>query len=242
MRIDDQLHIDTPEGARLSLSLAGPLPRGLAYGIDLALRGLVLLILSIPLMLLGGHGYGLYLLLMFLLEWFYPVFFEMLWQGRTPGKRALKLAVVHGNGAPLTFNGSLVRNLLRTADLFPICYLTGFLVMLISPRQQRLGDLAADTLVIHLPAPPPAGARDPGAAEAPDWPLDREDQLVLLAFSERAPALSEQRRQELARLAFPEQPAPAALEKLRRVARHVLGEPAGQANGQPEEQQPGARP
>ncbi|MCU5787635.1 RDD family protein [Alloalcanivorax marinus] len=227
MRIDDQLHIDTPEGARLSLSLAGPLPRALAYGIDLALRGLVLLVLSIPLMLFGGHGYGLYLLLMFLLEWFYPVFFEMFWQGRTPGKRAVKLAVVHGNGAPLTFNGSLVRNLLRTADLFPIFYLTGFVVMLISPRQQRLGDLAADTLVIHLPAPPAIRTRESGAGEAPDWPLDREDQLVLLAFSERAPALSEQRQQELARLAYPEQPAPAALEKLRRVARHVLGGPAG---------------
>lgn len=227
MRIDDQLHIDTPEGAQLSLSLAGPIPRALAYGLDLALRGLILFLVSIPLMLMGGHGYGLYLVLMFLLEWFYPVFFEMLWQGRTPGKRAMKLAVVHGNGAPLSLNGSLVRNLLRTADLFPIAYLTGFVVMLISPRLQRLGDLAADTVVIHVPEPLQA-QRSPGeGSEAPDWPLSRDDQLVLLAFSERAPGLSRQRQEELARLAFPEQPPPAALEKLRRVARHVLGDPGG---------------
>ena len=51
MRIDDQLHIDTPEGARLTLSLAGPLPRALAYGIDLAIRGLALALVAIPLML-----------------------------------------------------------------------------------------------------------------------------------------------------------------------------------------------
>lgn len=224
MRIDDQLHIDTPEGARLTLSPAGPIPRALAYGLDLALRGLLLAMLAVPLMLFGGHGHGVYLVALFLLEWFYPIFFEMVWQGRTPGKRVLKLSVVHGNGAPLTFNGSLVRNLLRSADLFPFGYLTGFVVMLISPRQQRLGDLAADTLVIHLPTPPAARVADPGPSEAPDWPLSRDDQLVLLAFSERALSLSEQRQQELARLAYPEQAAPAALDKLRRVARHVLGE------------------
>ena len=149
MRIDDQLHIDTPEGARLTLSLAGPLPRALAYGIDLAIRGLALALVAIPLMLFGRGGMGLYLVLLFFMEWFYPVLFEALWQGRTPGKRMMGLAVVHGNGAPLGFNGSLVRNLLRTADLFPMFYLTGFLVMLITRRAQRLGDLAADTLVIH---------------------------------------------------------------------------------------------
>lgn len=232
MRIDDQLHIDTPEGARLTLSPAGPIPRALAYGLDLALRGLLLAILAVPLMLLGGHGQGLFLVVLFVLEWFYPIFFEMLWQGRTPGKRALGLAVVHDNGAPLTFNGSLVRNLLRTADLFPICYLTGFVVMLVSPRQQRLGDLAADTLVIHVPAPPAARLADSGPGEAPDWPLDREDQLVLLAFSERAAGLTVQRQQELARLAYPEQPGPAALDTLRRVARHVLGD-SGENGEQP---------
>ncbi|HAD46004.1 MAG TPA: RDD family protein, partial [Alcanivorax sp.] len=56
MRIDDQLHIDTPEGARLTLSLAGPLPRALAYGIDLAIRGLALALVAIPLMLFGRGG------------------------------------------------------------------------------------------------------------------------------------------------------------------------------------------
>ena len=108
-----------------------------------------------------------------------------------------------------------------------VFYLTGFVVMLITRRSQRLGDLAADTLVIHTPPARPARPQQDGDSEAPDWPLSRDDQLVLLAFSERAPGLSRQRQEELARLAFPEQPPPAALEKLRRVARHVLGDPGG---------------
>jgi len=223
VRIDDQLHIDTPEGARLTLSLAGPLPRALAYGIDLAIRGLALALVAIPLMLFGRGGMGLYLVLLFLMEWFYPVLFEALWQGRTPGKRMMGLAVVHGNGAPLGFNGSLVRNLLRTADLFPMFYLTGFLVMLITRRAQRLGDLAADTLVIHTPPARPARPHQDGDSEAPDWPLSRDDQLVLLAFTDRGARLSAERQEELAALAYPELAPAAAREKLQRVARHVLG-------------------
>ncbi|WP_101675233.1 RDD family protein [Alloalcanivorax mobilis] len=223
MLIDDQIHIDTPEGARLTLSPAGPLPRALAYGIDFLIRGVILLVVALPMTLFGEGGSGVYLVLLFLLEWFYPVFFEAFNQGRTPGKKRLGLAVVHSNGAPLGFNGSLVRNLLRAADLFPMFYLTGFVVMLISPRQQRLGDLAADTLVIHSPPPPALSGATDSEAEPPDWPLSRQDQQVLLAFSDRAGALSEARQQELAALAYPDLPPAAALQRLRRVARHVLG-------------------
>lgn len=227
MRLDDQLQIDTPEGARLTLSPAGPLPRALAYGIDLLIRVLAVFLIAIPLMMLGRGGSGFYLLLLFLMEWFYPVAFEVLAQGRTPGKKALGLAVVHSNGAPVSLNGSLVRNLLRTADLFPFCYLTGFIVTLIASRQQRLGDLAADTLVIHTdyaarrPHEPSQGQRCD--VEAPDWPLDRDDQLVLLAFAERAGLLSGERRRELAQRAYPELNAEAALQRLDRVARHLQG-------------------
>lgn len=227
MRIDEQLHIDTPEGARLTLSLAGPLPRALAYGIDFGIRGLAVFAISIPLMLLGRGGSGLYLLLLFLMEWFYPVVFEVFAQGRTPGKKALGLAVVHGNGAPVSLNGSLVRNLLRTADLFPAFYLTGFLATLITGRAQRLGDLAADTLVIHSGHErrrAAAGNDADDRPQPPDWPLSRDDQLVLLAFGERAGLLSEERRRELARLAYPELNPPAALARLARVTRQVQGE------------------
>lgn len=221
--IDERLHIDTPEGARLTLSLAGPLPRGMAYGIDLMIRGLILMVVATPLTLLGRGGSGLYLLLLFLLEWFYPVLFEVFRQGRTPGKAMMGLAVAHGNGAPVGLSGSLVRNLLRTADLFPFAYLTGFVVMLVSSRQQRLGDLAADTLVIHVPASQTRPAPGDSGGEPPDWPLDRGDQLVLLAFHDRGPRLSEERQRELARLAYPELNDDAALARLRRVVNHVLG-------------------
>lgn len=98
------------------------------------------------------------------------------------------------------------------------------MTMLMSSRLQRLGDLAADTLVIHDQGGRHTTLEQTDATtEAPDWSLDRNDQLVLLAFSERAGQLSEARRRELAGLAYPELPAEAASERLVRVAGHVQG-------------------
>ncbi len=76
---------------------------------------------------------GLLLILAFVLEWFYPTLFEAFRHGQTPGKKAMGIVVVHANGSPLSFNGSLIRNLLRTADAFPLFYLLGFVCTLISP-------------------------------------------------------------------------------------------------------------
>ena len=81
------------------------------------------------------------------------------------------IAVVHSNGSPLSFNGSLIRNLLCTADAFPLFYLLGFVSTLISPRFQRLGDMAANTLVIHVENPATSSKNDQGHNEAPDWSL-----------------------------------------------------------------------
>lgn len=223
--IDERLQLSTPEGARLDLFPAGPVPRACAWLIDLLVRGVVYLILLFVVSPSGVAGWGFLLLAVFLLEWFYPVFFELLWQGQTPGKRAIGLRVVLDTGLPVTPAASLLRNLLRSADMFPAFYLLGFISMLLSAHWQRLGDLAAGTLVVHEPRqtsrPEPAGE---AGSLAPDWPLNSTDRQLLLDYLERADTFSPARRAELAAIAFPELDARQAEQRLTGVARGVLGE------------------
>lgn len=223
--IDEQLRVRTPEGADLVLPLAGPLPRAAAWLLDMLIRIGLYMLLAFALAFLGDTGTGLLLIAVFALEWFYPVLFEAFWHGQTPGKRALGIAVVHANGTPLSFNGSLIRNLLRAADIFPFAYLTGLIAMLCSSRFQRLGDMAADSLVVHVEsrdrqALPPLSAV---ANIAPDWPLTLADQQTLIAFAERASSLTPGRRRELAQQAFPELDPEAAEYHLKALAAGAVG-------------------
>ena len=226
MLIDERLEVETPEGAMLSLSLAGPVPRALAYAIDLAIRLVIYAALAGIFAALGKVGMGLLLILAFVLEWFYPTLFEAFRHGQTPGKKAMGIVVVHANGSPLSFNGSLIRNLLRTADAFPLFYLLGFICTLISPRFQRLGDMAANTLVIHVEETPASSEQNRGESLAPDWALNRDDQLALLAFHERHGQFSDARQQELALLAYPELAPAQALQRLNAVTRYLVEGPA----------------
>jgi uncharacterized RDD family membrane protein YckC len=79
----------------------------------------------------------------------YFILFEGLWNGQTPGKRALRLRVRMSDGTPLTFGAALMRNLIRTADLLPGTYFLGLIVMFTNNQSQRLGDMAAGTVVVH---------------------------------------------------------------------------------------------
>ncbi|MCK0152213.1 RDD family protein [Alcanivorax sp. S6407] len=222
MLIDERLEIETPEGTLLTLSLAGPVPRAMAYGIDLLIRLVIFALIAFLVGAFGNVGTGVILISLFLLEWFYPTLFEAFRNGQTPGKKFMGIAVVHSNGTPLSFNGSLIRNLLRTADAFPLFYLLGFVTTLISPRFQRLGDMAANSVVIHVENTATAVKADQGTTTPPDWPLGRDDQLALLAFQERHSQFSEPRQQELAQLAYPELSPPLALQRLRSVTRYLL--------------------
>lgn len=222
MAIDERITVETPEGAQLSLSPAGPLPRALAYALDLLIRVIIYGLLAVILGVLGKAGAGLLMVMAFALEWFYPTLFEAFRNGQTPGKKAMGLVVVHANASPLSINGSLIRNLLRTADAFPMFYLLGFITTLISPRFQRLGDMAANTLVIHAHRDPPQRSRPDGTPQPPDWPLTRDDQLALLAFHERQGELSEARQAELAQLAFPELSPTQARERLTAISRYLV--------------------
>ena len=222
--IDERLGLVTPEGAELNLTLAGPVPRTAAFLIDLLIRAAIYLILSIVLSFLGGAGRGLMLIGIFLIEWFYPVIFEVFWQGQTPGKRALGIAVSHDDGTPITVNGSLLRNLLRTADFFPMAYFAGYLTMLSNRRFQRLGDLAAGTLVVHIDRPDLAPVRVNVLARHPDWSVSLDQQRTLVAFLERGINLSQARRQELAVLAYPELEPESAETRALANARYLLGD------------------
>ena len=222
MLIDERQDIETPEGTQLTLSLAGPIPRAMAYGIDFVIRLVIFALFAMIAGALGNIGTGMILILLFLLEWFYPTLFEALRNGQTPGKKFMGLAVVHSNGTPLSFNGSLIRNLLRTADAFPLFYLLGFVSTLISPRFQRLGDMAANSVVIHVDNNATVVKPHEETASPPDWALSREDQLALLAFQERHGQFSEPRQQELAQLAYPELSAPLALKRLKAVTRYLV--------------------
>ena len=202
--IDERFACATPEGARLTLIPAGPLPRACAFAIDLSIRVLIYLALILLMTLLGELSSGVLLISVFLLEWFYPVLFELLRHGQTPGKSMMNLVVTHSDGTPVTVNGSLIRNLLRQADFFPLLYLSGLISMLLTRRFQRLGDLAAGTLVIHQQNTATQPISGIAAGEAADWPLTLADQQVLIGFLERRSALSAERRQELAQLAWPE--------------------------------------
>jgi uncharacterized RDD family membrane protein YckC len=94
---------------------------------------------------------GFYILGTFILPIGYTITMEWLWRGQTIGKRILNLRVVDVSGLKLQFNQVAIRNLLRAIDSLPIFYMVGGIITLLSSRAQRLGDLAANTIVIRTP-------------------------------------------------------------------------------------------
>ncbi|MCD1638978.1 RDD family protein [Stutzerimonas frequens] len=196
--LDNRLRVETPEGVDLLLRPAGLVPRALAFAVDLAIRGAILLALFISLGLLGKFGMGLGALLLFLVQWWYMVLFEVLNQGRTPGKHWLGLRVVHDDGTPVGWASSLTRNLLRFVDLLPFGYFLGALSCLGHPAFKRLGDIAAGTLVVYQEKPAERPALAPAEPVAPPVGLSLDEQRALISFAERQASLSPDRRRELA--------------------------------------------
>ncbi|MCG6860290.1 MAG: RDD family protein [Chromatiaceae bacterium] len=180
----------------LVLRAAGPVVRAAALAIDILIRGVLYLALT-PLLAFSGLGVGLFLLGIFLLEWFYPVFFELL-RGATPGKRAMDLMVVQDDGTPIRPAASLIRNLLRLVDFLPLFYGSGLACTLVDRHFRRLGDLAAGTLVVHVESRHKRG-EIPSQRPLPlPRSLSLEAQQAILDYAERRPRLSPQRRTELA--------------------------------------------
>jgi uncharacterized RDD family membrane protein YckC len=161
----DQLTIDTPEQVAIRFPLAGLGSRFLAILADSVVQGVAYAILILVFVLIatsapkttGGalsHAGEKWLvagliLFHFLMYWGYFTLFETFWNGQTPGKKLLKIRVIQQSGRQITFFEAMTRNLLRIVDMFPGFYLVGVITMLSNHQHQRLGDLAAGTLVVH---------------------------------------------------------------------------------------------
>jgi uncharacterized RDD family membrane protein YckC len=192
---DDILNIETPENVAFGYQIAGIGSRFLAALVDTLLitllQSLVILILFLFLNALfdfslddlGDLGSWLFAaagLLAFTFYWGYYIFFEMIWNGQSPGKRWVGLRVLRADGTPVTLSESIIRNLVRLVDFLPAYYGIGVITMFIDERSRRLGDLAAGTLVVRDRGPVslaslearPAAAIPQAVSSNADWPVE----------------------------------------------------------------------
>jgi uncharacterized RDD family membrane protein YckC len=203
--LDSVVAAETPEGILLELRPAGLSARFCAFVIDWLIRIAILYGAAFVVGLFGGIGIAFWLILAFVLEWFYPIAFELGRSGATPGKRAMDLKVVMDNGLPVTPAASILRNLLRFADFMPFAYGGAIVCMLLRPDGKRLGDLAAATIVVHQPRTAPKATLEMVAPLAPARPLSARDQAAVISLAARAPSLTVERLDELAAIAQPVQ-------------------------------------
>lgn len=210
--LDTVLEIETPEHLAFRTRIAGPARRLFAWLLDLVVRGGIVLFIAVASSVVGtGPGLGVLLFTLFLIDWFYFVACELLTGGRSPGKMALKLRVVRTNGLPIGWRESVLRNLVRAADLMlvpPYLLFLGPLVMAHDPKFRRLGDLVGSTIVVAEDA---VRVRHTAAVDADPRlldelparvPLDREDLEALELFVNRE-HMSTERRHELSAIITP---------------------------------------
>lgn len=150
------LRIRTPEGVVFSQTLASPVVRFAAWFIDLmviaGLMGLIGNALALLGLLSRDLATALYAILYFTISIGYGIACEWHWRGQTLGKRFLHLRVVDAEGLKLHFHQVTMRNLLRFVDSLPFLYVVGGVACWLSPKFQRLGDIAANTIVVRIPA------------------------------------------------------------------------------------------
>jgi uncharacterized RDD family membrane protein YckC len=205
--LDDRVTIATPEGIELELILAGVGSRFAATLLDVVVQLGAIFALTIVIAPLGNNGYvvAAYLVAVFLILFAYDIVLETWNRGRTIGKLAAGLRVVRVGGDAEGFLTAAVRNFLRIVDFLPAFYVVGVISILVTSRNQRLGDLAAGTIVVRerRPAASPAATYVPPPAAAPnlEWDVSAvspEDLAILRQFLERRLSLSPGARAHLA--------------------------------------------
>lgn len=158
----DELRIETPEQIDMGLELAGLGTRFVGQMFDWLIKVLITFVLAVVAILTAAlAGYALprdhlspialaMLIGVVYVLWFgYDLLYEAIRNGQTPGKRVAGIRVIREGGAPVDFRAAAVRNLLGLADLLPGFYVLGAIIMLVTPKRQRLGDLAAGTIVVR---------------------------------------------------------------------------------------------
>jgi uncharacterized RDD family membrane protein YckC len=198
----EKLIIDTPEQIPLEFALAGVGSRFLAIAFDTLVQAIgfgALLLAAVAARWIAGAAWpglgpwvlGALIIAGFLIYSGYFAIFEATWSGQTPGKRLVGLRVIDVSGRPLTVYSALIRNILRLVDQVPAIYAVGIVTVLVTKRNQRLGDLAAGTVVVHErteviaahPAPQPAAVHrgahrlEPGELVLIEGFLRRRDEL-----------------------------------------------------------------
>lgn len=214
MEVEDRTTIVTPEGIELSLALASIGSRFIAGTADLLLQVALIGLIGLLAGSIGaGQGIAIFAVGGFAAFYLYDVLFEILAAGQTPGKRITHLRVVREHGEPIDLPSSAVRNLVRLLEGPPFLYLPAVCSIAITRRNQRIGDLAAGSLVIRIPvvdrdrrATAPhrtEGDTDPGRGQPPDerWDLSAvsvEELAAVRLFLERRAKLDVRARAELA--------------------------------------------
>lgn len=222
--LDTTVEIITPENIAFRYCLAGPFRRLPAFAIDLVIQlflgGAAWLGLIIAFGSLGalGIGVGLTMLFWFALFFFYGGLFETFWNGQTPGKRLLRIRVIGLDGQPINGMQAILRNVLRLIDASPLLLLqlgiwqfglwqVGLWAATASDRFQRLGDLAAATMVVveqqarmfaMARIAEPEAVRLAGLIPA-NYRASRTLAVALAAYVQRRRAFSPGRRLEIAR-------------------------------------------
>ena len=224
-RLEDVATVETPEQIELALPLAGVGSRALAFILDFAIQlvpiiialVLVLAVKSISLLNTAGKdaapndvrpsvmAAAVFSIIVFVTNFLYFTFFDLVSRGQSPGKRALKLRVVRDGGLAIDARSSLIRNLVRTVDMLPGFYVLGMVSIFLSREHKRVGDLAAGTLVIRdhgdavgdlaeLLAP-----RSTNLASASRSALSASDRALVHDFLERRDRLPQEARTRVAR-------------------------------------------
>jgi uncharacterized RDD family membrane protein YckC len=183
----DQLSIDTPELVAIEMPLAGIGSRFIALLVDYLIWGAGLVVLAILALLTlpAMHAFNvksaqwaeaIVIFIIFLFNWGYFTLFEAFWNGRTPGKRVARIRVIQRSGRSIGLLESMARNLVRYVDQIPFFYAVGVITMFVTSQHQRLGDLAAGTLVVR--------DRDP---ESPLWGDSGSRTFTAQFFASRGP-------------------------------------------------------
>lgn len=219
--LDERVEVETPELVVVSYDLAGVGSRMNAALIDYAVCLLLILgvaalgAMAMPRTMMqritpdefSGWAVAVLILAQFFVLWGYYVLFEALYDGRTIGKRIMRLRVVRDGGLSVTFGASAVRNLLRIIDMQPgFTYAVGIITMILNKQGKRLGDLAGGTLVVREELVPPiavarsettttSGTATPVAAKV-QAELTEPEYALLARFIERRGDLDAARRAE----------------------------------------------
>jgi uncharacterized RDD family membrane protein YckC len=158
--VSDQLSIETPELVAIEMPLAGIGSRFVAVLIDTLIWGAGLFVLFLLFVILSPSirassrisyqwAVAIVVFLVFLFNWGYFTLFEAFWNGRTPGKKIARIRVIQRSGRPIGLFESMARNFVRYVDGLPGFYAVGVIAMFVTKQHQRLGDLAAGTLVVR---------------------------------------------------------------------------------------------